>query len=326
MLSMSDLSSYLVSQVTRWSQALIPKPVATPPWWCFELKSCFQQAAHRAHLSQSQGHKLLKGILSKQLLPWVTKQSTWLQTLGLQGSPPSHFTLLSHLSACFLQKEPQHSGLPPSLSSKPEASKCFYSTVQGYALLHALLVHSHSSQGAQSYEQIKTIIAACKKKILTADSQWADTDPQRGFTCLYSGHQSTPETNMLQLLLPSSRFSCALRDEYSIWLHCKSDLFWTASITQPYLGQLDVSCSNFLLFHKLSVWQTASRVAPGPCPSIFSHGTGKAKSQELNSDNSATCCTATALSTVVHWPTAWDGAFSFHLHTYMCMSSGEGCG
>jgi len=32
MLSMSDLSSYLVSQVTRWSQALIPKPVATPPW------------------------------------------------------------------------------------------------------------------------------------------------------------------------------------------------------------------------------------------------------------------------------------------------------
>lgn len=164
MLSMSDLSSYLVSQVTRWSQALIPKPVATPPWWCFELKSCFQQAAHRAHLSQSQGHKLLKGILSKQLLPWVTKQSTWLQTLGLQGSPPSHFTLLSHLSACFLQKEPQHSGLPTSLTSKPEASKCLYSTVQGYALLHALLVHSHSSQGAQSYEQIKTIIAACKKK------------------------------------------------------------------------------------------------------------------------------------------------------------------
>lgn len=148
-----------------------------------------------------------------------------------------------------------------------------------------------------------------QKKILTADSRWADTDPRRGFTCLYSGHQSTPETNMLQLLLPSSRFSCALRDEYGIWLHCKSDLFWTASITQPYLGQLDVSCSNFLLFHKLSVWQTASRVAPGPCPSIFSHGTGKAKSQELNSDNSATCCTATALSTVVHWPTSMRWCF-----------------
>lgn len=131
---LSDLSSYLVSQVICWSQPLIPKPVATPPWWCFKLKSRFQQAAHNAHLSQSQGHELLEGIHSKQLLPWATEQSTWLQTLGLEGSPPSHFTLLSHLSACLLQKEPQHSELPPSLSNKPEASKCFYSTLQGYTL------------------------------------------------------------------------------------------------------------------------------------------------------------------------------------------------
>lgn len=83
----------IVSQVTSWSQVLIPAPVflvATPPQSCFEIKSCFQQAAFKAHLLQTQGHKLWKEIHNK-LLPWATEQSTWLQMLGWSGSVASHF-------------------------------------------------------------------------------------------------------------------------------------------------------------------------------------------------------------------------------------------